>query len=129
MREAARQISSYLAAAQTRAIAQGREVGVMFLRSPTNTGACFQLAMCKSPPPYAGEFPTARVVSVGTSTVSVRFFDPNAPANMDPTTIRPLNNVDGDDSDDFVRVETRLFSTIGNRRTKSLASLDLGERF
>jgi len=62
VREATRLVSSYLAAARSRAIESGRPVGVIFERylAPGSTAApqsyCMNLAMAQSQPPYAGDY-------------------------------------------------------------------------
>jgi prepilin-type N-terminal cleavage/methylation domain-containing protein len=57
-REAARQINAFLGAAQARAMARGRPVGVMFHRQPSLPQASFQMSIAEVPAPYAGD--TAR---------------------------------------------------------------------
>ena len=54
IREAARQVNAVFAAARTRAIAEGRPVGVALLPNPNNPNQCFQLAFAKVPLPFSG---------------------------------------------------------------------------
>ncbi len=59
-REAARQVNTVFAAAQARALAERREVGVILV--PTAAGnRCETLAFAKVPPPYAGSTDASRV--------------------------------------------------------------------
>ncbi len=55
MREAARQVSVYLASAQTQAARLGRPVGVELVRDPDNPQLCRVLQQVEVPPPYAGD--------------------------------------------------------------------------
>jgi type II secretory pathway pseudopilin PulG len=63
MREAARQLNGLLGAAQARAVARGRPVGVMLHRRGDNQSAAFQLSLAEVPPPYAGDSAIARAFS------------------------------------------------------------------
>jgi type II secretory pathway pseudopilin PulG len=64
MREAARQLNTFLGSAQARAMARGRPVGVMFHRQPDNLGASFQMSIAEVPPPYAGDSIYSRAYAV-----------------------------------------------------------------
>ncbi len=61
-REAARQIDAFLGAAQARAMARGRPVGVMFHRQPSLPQASFQMSIAEVPAPYAGDTARSRAV-------------------------------------------------------------------
>lgn len=55
VRESARQLSTFLAQAQTRAIELGRPVGVWFERDQNNPNAAWQLYQAEVPPAYGGD--------------------------------------------------------------------------
>ena len=65
MREAARQINAFLGAAQARATARGRPVGVMFHRRSDSLGASFQMSIAEVPPPYSGDTVYSRAYASG----------------------------------------------------------------
>ncbi len=61
LREAARAVNVFLAAARVRAIESGRPVGVAFERLSEQPNACRVVSQIQFPPPYAGEMLDARV--------------------------------------------------------------------
>jgi type II secretory pathway pseudopilin PulG len=63
VREAARELSSFLADAQSRAIELGRPVGVWFERDRNQPNASWRLFMAETPVPYSGDtyFARARI--------------------------------------------------------------------
>jgi type II secretory pathway pseudopilin PulG len=66
VREAARQVSTFLLAAQAKAISTNRPVGVMFLRDARqggNPNRCFQLALATTAAVYTGDDSNTRAVT------------------------------------------------------------------
>lgn len=61
LREAARSVNVFLAAARVRALESGRPVGVAFQRLPEQPNGCRVVYQIQLPPPYAGETLDARV--------------------------------------------------------------------
>lgn len=55
LREAARQVAAYAAAAQSRAARRGRAAGIWLERSTGNPAASIDISLCEVPPPYAGD--------------------------------------------------------------------------
>ena len=53
VREAARQVSAFLASAQADAIAKGTPVGVALIPDPNDASRCIELAKVRIPPPYS----------------------------------------------------------------------------
>jgi prepilin-type N-terminal cleavage/methylation domain-containing protein len=64
LREAARQVSTYLARAQTEAARTGRPVGVELRRDASVPQMCTVLQQVEVPPPYAGDTLSSRMISV-----------------------------------------------------------------
>ena len=60
VREAARGVNAFIAAAQGRAAENNRPVGVWLERDPNNNGQCIRLYMADVPPPFTGDFAGAR---------------------------------------------------------------------
>jgi type II secretory pathway pseudopilin PulG len=61
IREASRQLNAFIAAAQARAAASGRSVGVWFARTDnTDASICYQVYFAESPAPYVGDTTSAR---------------------------------------------------------------------
>ncbi len=55
IREAARQINTFLESARSRALQKGRPVAVWIERDPNNVRNAFQLRIAEVPPPYTGD--------------------------------------------------------------------------
>jgi type II secretory pathway pseudopilin PulG len=63
IREASRQLNAFIAAAQARAAASGRSVGVWFARTDdVNANISYQIYYAETPPPYVGDTTDARAV-------------------------------------------------------------------
>jgi type II secretory pathway pseudopilin PulG len=63
IREASRQLNAFIAAAQARAAATGRSVGVSFSRTDNvNTNISYQVYYAETPAPYVGDTTSARAV-------------------------------------------------------------------
>lgn len=60
IREASRQISAFIQAAQAQAAERGRTVAVWLERLPAEPNAVQQLFVAESPPPYSGDITAAR---------------------------------------------------------------------
>ena len=88
VREAARQVNTFFAAAQARAMALGRPVAVVLERDPNNPNRCFQIATAKSPPPYAGDTMDARA-AINLSTTPWQATLSSAAAFASPDFVRP----------------------------------------
>jgi len=77
-REAARMIHVYLNSARNLAMAQGRSVGVMIERLPSNNGAALTLSQVEMPPVYAGDIASATATVTITSSQAVQQEAPDA---------------------------------------------------
>lgn len=76
IREAARSIDVFLAAARNRAIETGRPAGVSFERVPGATQACMALRRVETPPNYSGDyFDTMVKVRRSSSTLTIQICD------------------------------------------------------
>jgi len=64
LREASRQVSTFIMSAQARAISKGKIVGVAFVRDPANTNRAFQLRLAETPSGYMGELETSKSLIV-----------------------------------------------------------------
>lgn len=62
LREASRQVNTYLAGARARAAHLEREVGVRFQRTAPGANSCVNIVIVESPPLYAGDTYDARAV-------------------------------------------------------------------
>lgn len=55
IREASRQLNSFISLARAAALEQGREAGIYLERSAINPNACFDVYLAESPYPYSGD--------------------------------------------------------------------------
>jgi type II secretory pathway pseudopilin PulG len=75
IREASRQLNAFMAAAQARAAATGRSVGISFSRTDNaNSNISYQVYFAETPAPYVGDTTSARAVFVIQD-----IYDTNAP--------------------------------------------------
>jgi type II secretory pathway pseudopilin PulG len=72
IREAARQVSTFLMSAQARAISTGRTVGVVLIRDSINANLAYQLKLAETPAPYAGD--TVSAVAIFDTTIPNRVY-------------------------------------------------------
>jgi prepilin-type N-terminal cleavage/methylation domain-containing protein len=56
LREASRQLNTFIAVAKAKAIETGRPHGIAIARDPNNNDASFQIFLAETPIPFAGEF-------------------------------------------------------------------------
>ena len=91
LREGARLLSTFLSAAQTRAVATGRSTGVVIQRQKNNNMASMDLFMAETPPPYIGDGSTsvAMVQWASGATNGTVTFNPQTDPSFTSQRIRP----------------------------------------
>ena len=84
IREASRQLNSFISLARAAAQEKGHEAGIYLERSAINPNACFDVYMAESPYPYSGdtiEFSFASVISPSTNSVGTTRFSVDPAVN------------------------------------------------
>jgi hypothetical protein len=95
VREAARELSTFIMLAKARATETGRPAGVIIVRDNDNQlpNSAYQVFLCESPPPFVGEFLNARVVldpvPSGSTIVRAMFNPPQSIITATPNFVQP----------------------------------------
>lgn len=66
VREASRQLNTYIALAKSKAVETGRPHGIWIVRDPNNRDASYQIFLAETPTPFAGDFLGATATLQGT---------------------------------------------------------------
>ncbi len=120
---AVRKIESVMNTAKTMAITNGRPAGVVFVRDEATPSVAYEVALVESPPPYGGETPGKKVLTVYPDTMiggiaypsfQMSGIRPLRTNSLDPTTwfVRPGDQIRFDFKGDLFTIRSISVASI-----------------